>query len=861
MPAPLPTDNQPTPVMQQYLRIKADHPESLLFYRMGDFYELFFDDAKRAAKLLDIVLTSRGESRGERIPMAGVPAHAADSYLARLLKLGEAVAVCEQIGDPATSRGPVERRVTRILTPGTLTDEGLLAERSENITLAIATDGTRFGLAWIDVASGRFSALELDNRTALESELARLQPAEVLVPATLEPALGSDHAPVQRRRPEWQFDSIAAARRLMALFNLGTLDGLGLADAPLAVAAAGCVLLYCEHTLCGELPHLQVLQFERRSANVLLDPATRRHLELLDSADHDSRHTLAALLDTTATGMGGRLLRRWLLAPLRDHTALRERLNAVDTLLTGPTPAIHDLLRRVCDVERVSTRIALGSARPRDLAQLRDTLELLPELAGQLLPLAAQRVQQIAENFGDYTDVCVLLRRALVAAPPVLIRDGGMIATGFDAELDGLRALATDADQFLLDLERRERERTGLPSLKVGFNRIHGYYLELSRVHAGAVPPDFHRRQTLKGVERYITPELKNFEARILTSHARALARERTLYDELLITLRRHVPDLQRTAAALAELDVFACFAERAATLNFAAPRFSAEPGIMIEQGRHPLVEQGRGGRFVPNDLVLDPERRMLIITGPNMGGKSTYMRQTALIAILAHCGSYVPASAATFGPLDMIFSRIGASDHLARGHSTFMVEMAETAHILRHATAESLVLIDEIGRGTSTFDGMSLAWAAAEHLASVNRAYILFATHYFELTALAATLPAIANVRMDALEHGDEVVFLHQVKDGPANQSFGLAVALLAGVPRRVVERARVRLAELTTHYVQSLDNPTPELAFPNAVSLEGCAHVVHPVVKALTAIDPDNLSPMQALELVYALRAELKN
>jgi len=845
-----------TPSMAQYLGIKADYPDRLLFYRMGDFYELFFDDAKRAAQLLDITLTGRGESGGERIPMAGVPAHAVEPYLARLLKLGESVVICEQVGDPATSKGPVERRVARILTPGTVTDDALLAARSETLLAALSTTGdgasTRIGLAWLDAASGRCRGMVLRDETALAAQLARLCPAELLLSS--DERGGERSAPRVQRRPPWHFEHGAAARRVREYFGVASAAALGLDGESPLLAALGALLLYCEETHCGRPPHLQRFQLEHADACIGLDPATRRHLELAIGPDGDERHTLVELMDSTATAMGGRLLRRWLGQPRRDHEELRLRVQAVDTLVGNPTlDALRARLKEVCDVERIATRIALGSARPRELAQLRHTLGVLPALSEQLAPLDSPRLQQLRAQCGEHDAAHALLLRALAASPPALLRDGGAIAPGHDAELDELRRMAADADSFLVELEQRERLRVGIPTLKVGYNRVHGYYIELGRSRGDAAPADYVRRQTLKSAERYVTPELKAFETKILRAHEQAGLRERQLYEALLAELAGRLHALQDAASALAEIDVLAAFAERAETLQFQAPSFTAEPGIEIRLGRHPVVERIVDTPFVANDLVLDEGRRMLVITGPNMGGKSTYMRQTALIAILAHVGSFVPASQARFGPLDVIYSRIGASDQLSRGQSTFMVEMTETAAILRNATPASLVLIDEIGRGTSTFDGMSLAWAAAEHLARVNRAFTLFATHYFELTALAQDLPAVANVRMDAVEHEERVVFLHAVREGPANQSFGLAVALLAGVPREVIARARERLAELSARHAGEhspgqglLPLSVPPPAPPAALTLLG-------------ATDPDTLSPREALDLVYRLKALL--
>ncbi len=841
-----------TPVMQQYLRIKAQYPTNLLFYRMGDFYELFFEDARRAAQLLDIVLTSRGESGGERISMAGVPAHAVDNYLARLLKLGESVVICEQVGDPAMARGPVERKVTRILTPGTVVEETLLGERQESLLLAMVSAETRFGLAWLDIASGRFKLMEVESVAARDAELARLRPAELLVAEDEIAPVSPDLVAIQCARPRWEFDPTQARHRLCQRFGVNSLDSFGISEETLALGAAGSVLLYAENMHCGELPHLQALQLERRDDNILMDPATRRHLELVESSSGNQRQTLATLMDTTITAMGGRLLRRWLHAPLRNHARLEARLDAVSTLLSSPEAlGVRETMRSIGDIERISTRIALRTVRPRELGQLRNSLCAIPALHAQLVPLGSSHLSKLTAEIGDHATMTGLLSAALIDTPPLLLRDGGVFAAGYDAELDTLRELSRNADQFLLDLELRERARTGIATLRVGFNRVHGYYIELSRNRGDEVPADYHRRQTLKGVERYITPELKQFETTILHAHEQALTRERTLYEALLATLGEGVKNLQQASAALAEIDVLTCFAERATALDLTAPTFTQKPRVSIDQGRHPLVEHFGTANFIPNDLRLDDTRRMLIITGPNMGGKSTYMRQAALIAILAHCGSYVPAKAAEFGPLERIFSRIGASDNLARGQSTFMVEMTEAANILHNANDRSLVLIDEIGRGTSTFDGMSLAWAAAEHLVQHNRAFTLFATHYFELTAIASDIPEVANVRMDAIEHGERVVFMHTLREGPANQSFGLAVALLAGVPRVVIEQARQRLQELQVRYVREVDEQAPPLLLQPPI--------LHPVIQILTGLDLDRLTPRAALEMLYDLRAKL--
>ncbi|MEJ2061309.1 MAG: DNA mismatch repair protein MutS [Gammaproteobacteria bacterium] len=831
-------------MMQQYLRIKADYPDILLFYRMGDFYELFFDDARRAAKLLGITLTQRGQSAGSPIPMAGVPIHAVEQYLAKLVRAGESVAICEQIGDPAQSKGPVERQVTRIVTPGTVTEEALLDERRENLLAALSGLDTRYGLAWLELSSGRFRVQELDGVEALEAELERLQPAELLLDENLQLPF---ERPGLTRRPPWHFDPESAHHLLTRQFGVKDLNGFGCEGLPLAVGAAGALLQYVIDTQKNALPHLNSLGVERRDDNVLLDAATRRNLELTQNLAGGEDHTLLSVLDSTVTAMGGRCLRRWIATPLRDRDRLRDRLAAVETLREVDPAALREQLHGIGDVERILARVALKSARPRDLTTLADSLARLPALQNDLAALDSPLLAELGGEIGEHPEVHDLLSRAVIENPPQLIRDGGVIAPGYDEELDELRALSENADQFLIDLETRERERTGIATLKVAYNRVHGYYIEISRGQADKAPDDYTRRQTLKGAERFITPELKSFEDKVLSARERALAREKALYDALLDALHPPLGALQRSAAALADLDVLTALAERAEVLDYVRPELSDAPGIAIEAGRHPVVEQVLDDPFVPNDLRLDPERRMLVITGPNMGGKSTYMRQAALIALMAHIGSFVPARRAVIGPLDRIFTRIGAADDLASGRSTFMVEMTEAANILNNASEQSLVLMDEIGRGTSTFDGLSLAWACAEHLARVNRAYTLFATHYFELTVLPEQQSGIANVHIDAVEHGDSIVFLHSVKEGPASQSYGLQVAALAGVPKSVIARARERLLELEN---QSVRESGSQLGLPLAPADP------HPVLEALEQLDPDALTPREALAVLYQLR-----
>jgi DNA mismatch repair protein MutS len=845
-----------TPMMQQYLRLKAQHPDILLFYRMGDFYELFYDDARKAARLLDITLTSRGQSAGQPIPMAGVPYHAAESYLARLVRLGESVAVCEQVGDPALSKGPVERKVVRVVTPGTVTDEALLEERRDNLLVAVDQWNGRIGLAVLNLSGGRFTVSELDGREALAGEIARLEPAEVLVNEDSEAVSWLEQARGVRTRPPWHFELETARRLLTTQFGTHDLSGFGCEHMPAAVRAAGSLLQYVQETQRTALPHIRGLAVERREDGLILDVATRRNLELERSIAGHHQYTLAGVLDRTATAMGSRLLRRWIHRPLRDQQQLRLRYHAIGTLIDSRAfPELGESLRGIGDIERILARVALKSARPRDLTALRAALQQLPALADAMAGLDTPLIQQLRTRAGEHPDTAELLERAVIEVPPVLIRDGGVIAPGYDPELDELRSLSENADQFLVALENRERERTGISSLKVSYNRVHGYYIEVPRSQSGQVPDDFLRRQTLKNVERYITPELKSFEDKVLSARERALAKEKALYEALLEQLIDRLPELQTCAAAVAELDVLVDLAERADTLQYTAPELTDRPGLVIEGGRHPVVEQVTDQPFVPNDTRLDESRRMLIITGPNMGGKSTYMRQTALIVLMAHVGSYVPAARLCLGPVDRVFTRIGASDDLASGRSTFMVEMTETANILHNATEHSLVLMDEIGRGTSTYDGLSLAWACAAYLAQRLHAYTLFATHYFELTRLAEHQDGIDNVHLDAVEHGDAIVFLHAVKDGPADRSYGLHVAALAGVPPEVIDRARQQLEELERGGSFTPTDPPPPT--PQMPLFEDPAS--HPALEQLRQLNPDDLSPRQALEALYRLRAEM--
>ncbi len=850
-----------TPSMQQYLRIKSRHPDALLLYRMGDFYELFFDDARRAAALLDITLTTRGQSAGQPIPMAGVPFHSVESYLARLVRKGESVAICEQMGDPAKSKGPVEREVVRIITPGTVTDDALLEERQETLVAATARDGERFGLAWLDLAAGRFTVLEASGHSALAAEIERLKPAELLIPEGMPEEDVRRNGTALRSRPPWNFELASASRLLTD--QLGTLDlkGFGADELPLAISAAGALLQYVRDTQKTSLPHIRALHVEERTDALIIDAATRRNLELDASLTGREDATLFALLDQCVTSMGSRQLRRWLNRPLTSHATLRARYQAVGVMIDSRRfEGVRERLRSVGDVERILARVALRSARPRDLTQLRASLAALPALKSVLCEVDSPLIAELAGRIGEHADILALLGNAIAEEPSTFLRDGDVIAAGYDAELDQLRKIATHTDDFLLELEQRERERSGIAGLKLGYNRVQGFFIEISRKDAERAPKDYIRRQTVKSAERFITAELKSFEDRVLGARERALAREKELYENILTRLTDCLAPLQATATALSELDALAALAERACALQWSAPQLVADPVLDIECGRHPVVERFAATPFVPNDLELDSARRMLIITGPNMGGKSTYMRQAALITILAHLGSYVPADRAIIGPIDRIFTRIGAADDLAGGRSTFMVEMTEAANILHNATARSLILMDEIGRGTSTFDGLSLAWAMAHHIAARIKSFTLFATHYFELTNLASEVDGCANVHLDATEHGDGIVFLHAVKEGPASRSYGLQVAQLAGVPRNVIAQARRYLEALESQRdrldgADSAQKELPLFAAPAAPDT-----VTDPVRAALAALAPDELTPRAALDAIYRLKKLLE-
>lgn len=849
-----------TPMMRQYLTIKAEFPNILIFYRMGDFYELFFDDAKKAADLLDISLTARGKTGGNAIPMAGVPYHAVDNYLVKLVELGESVAICEQVGDPATSKGPVERKVVRVVTPGTVSDEALLTDRKDNLIVSVFEHKDKYGLAHLDMTSGRFIIIEPQTAEQLQAELQRLSPAELLYNESFSNSKLFDDRKGLRRRPDWEFDLDTANALLNKQFGTKELSGFGVDKTPYGLAAAGCLFQYVKDSQRTELPHIRSIIAEANNTGVILDAATRRNLELTQNLQGGLENTVASVLDKSATPMGSRLLKRWLHFPLRNIEQLQCRQQTITDLIENDLQhELTSLLKPLGDIERIVARIALRSARPRDFSRLRSALQQLPDIQSTLSEANTAMLSAYAKNAQPLPDMQRLLEQAIVENPPVLIRDGGVIAPGYNQELDRLRDLSDGATEFLAELEAREKERTGIHTLKVGYNKVHGFFIEISRSAAADVPSDYIRRQTLKNNERFITEELKQHEETVLSAQSKFLALEKRLYEELFDKILPELVQLQKLSDTLSELDVLNNFAERATTLNYVCPQLKASSGIDIDGGRHLVVEQMTTEPFIANPVVLTDARKMLIITGPNMGGKSTYMRQTALIVLLAHIGCYVPASNASIGVVDRIFTRIGASDDLASGRSTFMVEMTETANILHNATDKSLVLLDEIGRGTSTYDGLSLAWACAEMLAVKTKAFTLFATHYFELTLLAKEIENLANVHLDAVEHGDNIVFMHAIQEGAASKSFGLQVAQLAGVPKTVIQRAKQRLTELETQQAPTIlpsdgsafdDKPFEQLSFINDS---------HPVLESLSTTDLNELSPRQALDMLFSLKEKL--
>jgi len=859
-------------MMQQYLGIKADYPSTLLFYRMGDFYELFFDDAKRASKLLDITLTHRGKAAGEPIPMAGVPYHAVDNYLARLLNIGESIAICEQIGDPATSKGPVERKVMRVVTPGTVTDEALLQNPHENLLLSLLQEDDVSGLAVLDMASGRFSVTEVADDEALYSELERLRPAEVVYPETQLIAEDLKHYGRWTSISENGFKKRSSTQSLCTQFNLEQISDLNIPQLELGKRAAGALLNYIHETQRGHVPHIQLLQTEHQSDYLVLDAATQRNLELESNHQVNNQHSLCGVMDHTVTPMGSRLLRRWLKRPLRDKAIIYQRQQNVHSFVTEYRyEAIQAVLTDISDVERILTRVALRSARPRDLTRLRFALMQLPKINELLDSLSEQALQSLKHQLQPFPEISALLSSAIIDEPPMLIRDGGVIASGYNHELDKLRTIRDNINDVLSEMESKERKRSGIATLKIGYNKVHGFFIEVSRAQAKNVPENYQRRQTLKATERYITPELKKLEDKVLSAAERALAKEKTLYADVLEQLNEHLQPLQLCAMAIAELDALTNLAERADSLNLRPAELVDEDIIEISEGRHLVIEHNLEQAFTPNDIQLDKKQRVLIITGPNMGGKSTYMRQTALIVLLAYTGSFVPAASACIGPIDRIFTRIGAADDISRGRSTFMVEMTETANILQNASQHSLVLLDEIGRGTSTFDGLSLAWACAMELADSIQAFTLFATHYFELTQMADLQENIHNVHFDAIETGAKtgakILFQHQVKAGAVNDSYGLQVAALAGVPKHVIEQAQIKLHQLETDQNPILGNntlkspqssPADQKSTPSRPNKTNA--VVHdPLKDELSTLNLDEMTPKDALALLYKLKSRL--
>jgi DNA mismatch repair protein MutS len=846
--------NKHTPMMQQYLRLKAQHPDTLMFYQMGDFYELFFDDAEKAAKLLDITLTRRGVSAGIPVKMAGVPYHAAEQYLAKLVKLGLSVAMCEQVSNPdVTSKGLVEREVTRIVTPGTLTDTALLEEKRDCILLALDSHEGTLGLAWLNLAAGDFRVMETLPHN-LPNELERLKPAEILLSESFDTSSLINEVCVLKRLPSWQFDTETAIRKLAEQFQTRDLSGFGCDGLYPSLSAAGALLDYVCLTQSANVVHVRSIQVERASTYVQMDAVTRRNLEISETIRGEKSPTLLSLLDTCSTNMGSRLLRHWLHHPLRDQIKIQHRLEDVSTLIGRPGSEsyliVRGHLKKIVDIERISARIAVKSVRPRDLSGLRDSLKELPEIVSLLSKYSGKHMAMLAKAMTPEIELLSLLENALHDEPSTMLRDGSVIADGYDKELDELRSIQNNCGEFLLELELREKARTNIPNLKVEYNRVHGFYIEVTNTHKEKIPEDYSRRQTLKNAERYVTPELKTFEDRALSAKDRSLAREKLLFNILLDTLMSYVSHLQQVALSVAELDVLATFAERALILNYTIPVFTSEAVIKIQEGRHPVVEN-QIDNFVANDVELNDKRQMLVVTGPNMGGKSTYMRQVALITLLAHCGSFVPAKSLCIGPLDQIFTRIGASDDLASGRSTFMVEMTEAANILHNATAQSLVLMDEIGRGTSTFDGLALAFAIAQCLLEKNRSYTLFATHYSELSGLAEKFSQATNIHFDAVEYKKRITFLYAVNEGSVSQSYGLQVAALAGIPESTIRSAKEYLARF------KLENLNGDLFTAEMFDFtkENVAEE-HPVLSVLSKIVPDELSPKEALEKIYILK-----
>lgn len=842
-------------MMRQYLSIKQEYPDLLLFYRMGDFYELFFDDAKNASEWLGITLTQRGKANGEPIPMAGVPYHAVDNYLARLVKQGKSIAICEQIGDPAASKGPVERKVVRVITPGTLSEESLLEESSVNLLAAIycCEKNNKYGMAWMDLAAGKFYCSEYSNYDALSTELSRLKPAEILIDADNRHLFSIENYPFKDLE-NWQFDLHQNFNDLCSHFGVDNLDGFGCKDLSVAISAAGCVLQYAKQTQQNNLDHISKLKHISSNEILCINRFTRKHLEITENVFADDSVSLFNVINYCKTAMGTRLLKSWLHAPLVDRTKIERRLDLVESLLgSGVLAELRQDLSPIRDMQRILTRISLASARPRDLSGLRESLATIPLIKQTLEILSDKTLATYGKQLAIHNDELMLLSQALYDNPPVVIRDGNVIRNGYNLELDELRMLSQDASSLLEAMEKRERERTGINTLKVGYNRVHGFFIEISKAQSNQAPIDYTRRQTLKNAERFITPELKELEDKVLSAQSKALALEKKLYAELIIKLKMQVNSLQVTADKLSKLDIYQGFAHVALLNNYSRPIFIEQPCLEIVQGRHPVVEAHQEQPFIANNVSMNKDNKITIITGPNMGGKSTYMRMTAVIALLAHCGCFVPAESVKLSVLDAIYTRIGASDDLSGGRSTFMVEMSETANILNNASEKSLVLLDEIGRGTSTYDGIAIAYAALSELATHKKPFTLFATHYFELTEMSTNHEGISNLHFGAIQHGNQLILDHQIHDGPTSKSYGIHVAEIAGVPQRVTEMARNYQYKL-----ESNNNNSSKLDLqPNNFDKlsEKVKKAIDPRIEMLENIDPNELTAKNALDLIYQL------
>ena len=850
---------QHTPMMQQYLTIKSDFQDMLVLYRMGDFYELFFDDAIEASRLLGITLTARGNSGGEPIKMAGVPFHAVEQYLAKLVKLGKSIVMVDQVG-VVTGKGPVERKVTRIITPGTLTDAALLDERTDNLISCLYKHKQTYGIATLSLSGGKFSVFQTHEEDII-NQLERINPSEIIVPESLLPQLRQTRPQTSiKGQPDWHFDITNCTTRLHEHFAIQSFDGFGISNYNLCIIAAGVLLDYAKQTQYNQLPHITNIVYEENSKYLTLDAISRRNLEINTTISGDRSPTLLSLLDNCATSMGSRTLNFWLNNPLRNHDEIKTRLNAVD-FLKNDNNSLNDILKQIVDIERITSRIALRAARPRDLSALRDSIKLLPELnflSESNDSLISTLIAAI--NNPILTEIGNKLESAILPEPNALVREGGVINAGYNPDLDYLRDIQKNCDQFLVELEQREKDRTKIANLRVEFNRVHGFFIEISNSLIDKAPPEYRRTQTLKNVERFTTPELKKFEQEVLSAQDKSITLEKQIYDELLTHLNQYLKELHTTATAIATLDVLNNFAALANSNNYTRPELVgtdiASNLIKITDGRHPVVEK-QIDQFIANDINLDGNTKFLLITGPNMGGKSTYMRQTAIIVLLAHCGSFVPAAHAIIGNIDRIFTRIGASDDLSSGKSTFMVEMSETANILNNATRSSLVLMDEIGRGTSTFDGLALAHAIARHLIEKTNCYTLFATHYFELTELANHYSHAKNVHLSATEHQDKIVFLHHVHDGPAEKSYGIQVASLAGVPKTVISLAKKYLTQLENKALP----PQIDLFSSNfiddvsQVPVNNISEAEQKILDKIKTLDPNSLNPRQALDFLYEL------